>query len=187
MAICIRRAKEEDAEAIGRILFEVHAVHHAIRPDLFLEGKRKYDEGEVKALIDRTPVLVAEEAGEVLGYAVCFLEETKGGSMAAHKTLYLDDLCVDEAFRKRGVGRRLLRGASRREGFRFQGPRPPPFSGGWLHLDEAPSSRTWGRIHPLLLLRGRGLGVDQLPYFPGTREDAGACQERVPGPPRLRL
>ena len=111
MAICIRRAKEEDAEAIGRILFEVHAVHHAIRPDLFLEGKRKYDEGEVKALIDRTPVLVAEEAGEVLGYAVCFLEETKGGSMAARKTLYLDDLCVDEAFRKRGVGRRLFAAA----------------------------------------------------------------------------
>ena len=111
MAIAIRRAKEEDAEAIGRILFEVHAVHHAIRPDLFLEGKRKYDEAEVKALIDRTPVLVAEEAGEVLGYAVCFLEETKGGSMAAHKTLYLDDLCVDEAFRKRGVGRRLFAAA----------------------------------------------------------------------------
>lgn len=43
MPICIRRAKEEDAEAIGRILFEVHAVHHAIRPDLFLEGKRKYE------------------------------------------------------------------------------------------------------------------------------------------------
>ena len=63
MAIAIRRAKEEDAEAIGRILFEVHAVHHAIRPDLFLEGKRKYDEAEVKVLIDRTPVLVAEDGG----------------------------------------------------------------------------------------------------------------------------
>ena len=108
MAIAIRRAKEEDAEAIGRILFEVHAVHHAIRPDLFLEGKRKYDEGEVKALINKTPVLVAEEAGEVLGYAVCYLGETKGGSMAAHKTLYLDDLCVDEKSRKQGVGRRLF-------------------------------------------------------------------------------
>ena len=108
MAICIRRAAEEDAEAIGRILFEVHAVHHAIRPDLFLEGKRKYDEAEVKALIQRTPVLVAEESGEVIGYAVCNLEETKGGSMAAHKTLYLDDLCVDEKSRKQGVGKRLF-------------------------------------------------------------------------------
>lgn len=108
MAIAIRRAKEEDAEAIGRILFEVHAVHHAIRPDLFLEGKRKYDEAEVKALIQRTPVLVAEDGGEVIGYAVCYLKETKGGSMAAHKTLYLDDLCVDEKSRKQGVGKRLF-------------------------------------------------------------------------------
>ena len=108
MAIGIRRAKEEDAEAIGRILFEVHAVHHAIRPDLFLEGKRKYDEAEVKALIDRTPVLVAEDGGEVIGYAVCYLQETKGDSMAAHKTLYLDDLCVDEKSRKQGVGKRLF-------------------------------------------------------------------------------
>ena len=108
MAIGIRRAKEEDAEAIGRILFEVHAVHHAIRPDLFLEGKRKYDEAEMKALIQRTPVLVAEDGGEVIGYAVCYLEETKGSSMAAHKTLYLDDLCVDEKSRKQGVGRKLF-------------------------------------------------------------------------------
>lgn len=61
-----------------------------------MEGKRKYDEAEVKALLNRTPVLVAEDGGEVIGYAVCYLEETKGGSMAAHKTLYLDDLCVDE-------------------------------------------------------------------------------------------
>lgn len=108
MAIAIRRAKEEDAEAIGRILFEVHAVHHAIRPDLFLEGKRKYDEAEMKALLNRTPVLVAEEEGNVIGYAVCCLQETKGGSMAAHKTLYLDDLCVDEKSRKQGVGKRLF-------------------------------------------------------------------------------
>ena len=108
MAIAIRRAKEEDAEAIGRILFEVHAVHHTIRPDLFLEGKRKYDEAEVKALINKTPVLVAEDGGEVIGYAVCYLQETKGDSMAAHKTLYLDDLCVDEKSRKQGVGKRLF-------------------------------------------------------------------------------
>ena len=108
MAICIRRAKEEDADAIRRILFEVHAVHHAIRPHLFLEGKRKYGEEEVKALLNRTPVLVADEEGEVLGYAVCYLEETKGGSMVAHRTLYLDDLCVDEKSRKQGVGKRLF-------------------------------------------------------------------------------
>ena len=108
MAICIRRAKEEDAEAIGRILYEVHAVHSAIRPDLFLPGRRKYDEAQVKELIQRTPVLVAEDEGDVLGYAVCFLQETEGGSMAAHKTLYLDDLCVDKTSRKQGVGRRLF-------------------------------------------------------------------------------
>ena len=108
MAICIRRAKAEDAEAIGRILYEVHAVHSAIRPDLFLPGRRKYDEAQVKELIQRTPVLVAEDEGDVLGYAVCFLQETEGGSMAAHKTLYLDDLCVDETSRKQGVGRRLF-------------------------------------------------------------------------------
>ena len=47
-------------------------------------------------------------AGNGLGYAVCFLQETEGGSMAAHKTLYLDDLCVDETSRKQGVGHALF-------------------------------------------------------------------------------
>ena len=109
MEIFVRRAEAKDAKEIGRILYEVHAVHHALRPDLFLEGKRKYDEAGVKQLISSTPVLVAEDESKVLGYAVCFLEETKeGGSMRAKKTLYLDDLCVDESARKRGVGHKLF-------------------------------------------------------------------------------
>ena len=111
MELNVRRAEEKDAEDIGRILYEVHAVHHAIRPDLFLAGKRKYDEEGVRKLILSTPVLVAEDESGVLGYAVCFLEETpEGGSMRARKTLYLDDLCVDEAARKRGVGHKLFAG-----------------------------------------------------------------------------
>ena len=110
MELNIRRAEQRDAEAIGRLLFEVHAVHSAIRPDLFPAGKRKYDEPQIRELIANTPVLVAEREDEVLGYAVCILEEAKGGRMAEHKTLYLDDLCVAGKARKQGIGHALFAG-----------------------------------------------------------------------------
>lgn len=48
-------------------------------------------------------------AGEkVLGYVFCIVQETKGeNAVFDHKTLYIDDLCVDEDARGKGVGRIL--------------------------------------------------------------------------------
>ena len=55
------------------------------------------------------PVLVAlDETGQVQGYAFCVLQRHQGeGSFQDMTTLYLDDLCVDEACRGRHAGRQL--------------------------------------------------------------------------------
>ena len=38
----IRPAQAADAERIGELLYQVHAVHAAARPDLYRAGARKY-------------------------------------------------------------------------------------------------------------------------------------------------
>ena len=107
----IRRAKESDMETIQRLLLQVAAVHHKGRPDLFLPGTRKYTDQELRKLIqdDSRPIFVAEEPeGQVLGYAFCvFQQQLDSHIMTDIKTLYIDDLCVDETCRGNGVGRRL--------------------------------------------------------------------------------
>ena len=106
----IRSAREGDVPRLGELLLQVCRVHREGRPDIFREGGRKYSGGELCAILQEPgrTVLVAEEAGHVLGYAFCELQRHSGeDAMERFTTLYLDDLCVDENCRGRGVGEAL--------------------------------------------------------------------------------
>ena len=106
----IRRAEAGDIPQLDRLLCQVHRVHSGIRPDLFRAGAKKYTDSQLEAILadGSRPVFVAEEGGAVLGYAFCVHQQYVGDpSRTEVKTLYIDDLCVDQAARGRGVGRRL--------------------------------------------------------------------------------
>lgn len=109
----IRRAEERDIPRLGELLCQVCRVHYEGRPDLFRAGGRKYDDGQLRQLLEdgERPILVAEdESGRVEGYAFCVCQRHQGeGSFNDLTTLYLDDLCVDEACRGRHVGSALYR------------------------------------------------------------------------------
>lgn len=108
--INIRRAVDGDTDIINKLLFEVHKVHSDIRPDLFKPGMKKYTDDELKEIIgdDGRPIFVAEKNGTVLGYIFCvFQQHINSKSMTDIKTLYIDDLCVDENARNMHIGRLL--------------------------------------------------------------------------------
>lgn len=106
----IRRAKESDINAVDKLLYEVHKVHSDVRPDLFKSGSKKYTDGELRQILsdDGRPVFVAEKDGNVLGYIFCVHQQYIGNnSLTDIKTLYIDDLCVDENARGMNIGRSL--------------------------------------------------------------------------------
>ena len=105
----IRRAEERDIDKINDLLLQVLTVHHNGRQDLFKPNCRKYTDAELKELIkdDTRPIFVAEDS-EVRGYAFCIIKETKNNNVLTDiKTLYIDDLCVDETCRGQHVGTAL--------------------------------------------------------------------------------
>lgn len=107
----IRRAQEKDMERIHLLLNQVAMVHHIGRPDLFKADTRKYTDDQLKAIIadDQRPILVAtDDADQVLGYAFCiFRQELDNNILTDIKTLYVDDLCVDETLRGQHIGKTL--------------------------------------------------------------------------------
>lgn len=111
--IPIRRAVEKDIPRLNALLYQVHRVHSTGRPDIFRQGNKKYTDEELKALLadEQTPVFVAvDEEDEPLGYAFCVYHTVTGNaSLMDRKTLYIDDLCVDEAVRGRHIGQALYR------------------------------------------------------------------------------
>lgn len=125
----IRRAEPRDVPQIDVLLHEVLDIHHAGRPDLFKPAATKYTDDQLRAMIadDATPIFVAVEPGagsiarpgddpgaegsdRLLGYAFCqFQRHVDDNILTDIRTLYIDDLCVDEAQRGRHVGTALYR------------------------------------------------------------------------------
>ena len=108
----IRRAQGTDVQQVANLLDQVLAVHAEGRPDIFIPGTRKYTDDELKALFadDSRPVFVwVDDEGIVRGHAFCIFEETKGSNnMHDMLTLYIDDICVDETFRRHHVATDLF-------------------------------------------------------------------------------
>lgn len=107
----VRRAREEDIGDLLRLLVQVDMVHHNGRPDLFKGPATKYGEEELRVLLrdpDRPVFVYPDENDRVLGYAFCILKREKADRvMTDIRTLYIDDLCVEETARGRGIGRTL--------------------------------------------------------------------------------
>ena len=110
----IRRAVAEDMPGINKMLHQVLTVHHNGRPDLFKANVKKYTDEELVQIIsdDKTPIFVAVEedapTGEILGYAFCIFQQHVGNNILTDvKSLYIDDLCVDEEKRGLHIGKQL--------------------------------------------------------------------------------
>ncbi len=106
----IRRAEAGDIAQISALLYQVHGVHANARPDIFVPGRKKYSNAELADIIsnDNKPVFVADENGKTLGYSFCVFKTPSIPSMQPVKTLYIDDLCVDENCRGGGIGKKLF-------------------------------------------------------------------------------
>lgn len=104
----IRRANANDLEGVNSLLRQVLTVHANGRPDIFIPDTKKYTDDQLIALFsdDSRPVFVCidDENGQVLGHAFCIIEETKNvNNLRDMKTLYIDDICVDEAHRRKHI------------------------------------------------------------------------------------
>ena len=108
----IRKAEPRDIPGLMQLLLQVDMVHHNGRPDLFKGPATKYTEAELAEILrkEETPVFVLtdETDSEILGHAFCILQQHENDHVLTDiRTLYIDDICVDENARRQHVGRRL--------------------------------------------------------------------------------
>ncbi|MBO4278091.1 MAG: GNAT family N-acetyltransferase [Clostridia bacterium] len=104
-AVFVRDANAGDVEEIYRMLKTVADRHRELRPDIMGATESKYTREELRSLVSGqggTRVFVAECGKKVCGHVFC---EVKQGFV---RDLYIDDLCVDAAYRRRGAGKKLM-------------------------------------------------------------------------------
>ena len=106
----IRLANKGDLDDINKLLFQVHKVHSDARPDLFKAGAKKYNDKELLEIIndEKRPIFVCVDNGVIIGYAFCIFKDNKNiHSLCDYTSIYIDDLCVDEKYRGKGIGKDL--------------------------------------------------------------------------------
>lgn len=105
----IRKANIKDLDAINELLYEVHAIHYKLRPDIFTDGVKKYSDEEIKEILqdNNRNIFVYEEDDKVLGYVFWIIYTNTNPSLQSIKTLYIDDFCVLENERGKGIGKKL--------------------------------------------------------------------------------
>ena len=102
----IRKAEEKDIPRILELLGQVLQIHADIRPDIFIPGTTKYTTDELTELLknEEKPIYVAVNEEEF-----CQLKEQPfSNNMVPFKSLFIDDLCVDQETRGQHIGESLF-------------------------------------------------------------------------------
>lgn len=108
--ITIRHADERDSAALAALLRQVGRVHSEGRTDIYCSPLTKHDEQSALAIIQSKDggVLLAESGGKVIGELIFKrMSRECDGFYRARKWIYIDDLCVDENYRGKGVAKAL--------------------------------------------------------------------------------
>ena len=108
----IRIAVENDIPNLNKLLYQSSSVHSKSRPDIFKTESKRYTDEQLQELVTDTnrPIFVAEENGEILGYAFCiFQKHTNDCFFTNVKTMRIEDICVEEGYRRQKIGTSLFK------------------------------------------------------------------------------
>ena len=103
----IRDMKLEDYNDVDRLMAQVHKIHVEGRPDLYVNVEHIYSMEQYKKMVEDEDMIsvIAEDQGMVVG--ICFVSMRARTGMVNRRTAYMDDLCVDETYRGKGIGKIL--------------------------------------------------------------------------------
>ena len=101
-------AREENWEAVNRIAASVSRQHSQWRPDLFRFTEVPYPREYFLEKVKARALFVAKIQNQVVGYVNFYIWQTSGEASVPRKVLSVDDICVDEPYRNRGVGSEMM-------------------------------------------------------------------------------
>lgn len=113
----IREAKMEDLNQIADILEQISRIHYEARDDVFLKKtkfERKKDAIELIKDIEKKVLVAVDESCKVYGILIYNIKEIiNHTNLKDSKILWIEELGVDEKYRKKGIGKLLIKEAEK--------------------------------------------------------------------------
>lgn len=105
----IELARKEELKEINEIAKQVHDLHVSWRPDIFKSTDEVISKERLEELIQNKGIFVAKEEQKIVGYAIVSIKERNNIlGMYDRKVLDLETICVDETYRNKKIGTKLI-------------------------------------------------------------------------------
>lgn len=101
-------AQRSDRDAVNTMARQVHQLHVNWRPDIFEMVEELYPRERFEKAVSEKQLYVAKMDGKTVGYAAVLVRNYNWPGVVERKVLMLDELCVDEHYRLRGIGRQMM-------------------------------------------------------------------------------
>lgn len=109
--IIIRELKKEDYSDVFELEKQVHKIHYKSRPDLYNDVSDLFQKNYYESIINsqNNISMGIEESGRIVAIILAEIKETSNISIIKKRNYcYIDDIVVDENYRRKGYARKLF-------------------------------------------------------------------------------
>ena len=107
----VRLARENELERVNELRKQVNDIHVAGKPDVFKPGFDEVLQNHIYTIWNdpEQSIAVAEKDGVICGFAVLHhINRPESPFMKERDFLDIDEFCVDEAFRRKGIASEMI-------------------------------------------------------------------------------
>ena len=108
----IRFAEEKDLDQINELRKQVNVLHTAAEPEIFKPGFPAELRDCVHTILNdpEKKIVAAESNGAICGFAILHhIHKPETPYMFVREYLDIDEFCVDQSYRRQGIGSELIR------------------------------------------------------------------------------
>ena len=107
--IIIRKAKLNDFQGVHKLIMQVHKLHVSKRDDIYRDvDPMNFEEFKTELSNSNNIYLIAELENKIVGICFSQIKEILNNKiMKDRRLLHIEDICVDENYQKKGIGKKL--------------------------------------------------------------------------------
>ena len=100
--------KIEEWKEVNKIAKQVHEMHVAWRPDIFVSVEDVIEKERYEMLIQNENIYIIKEDKNIIGYATIERKEREVHGMHYRKIISIEAIAIDEKYRGKGYGTELI-------------------------------------------------------------------------------
>lgn len=104
----LQLARSESRAAIEALAQQVHSLHVQWRPDIYAPADELWPQERFDAAVAERQLFAAKIDEQIVGYVLVKVRHYDMTGHVKRSVLLVDEICVDEALRNRGIGTEMM-------------------------------------------------------------------------------